>query len=83
MTWGLVGIFSSLSILQKDLSGPYFVNLDHHWVIGKWMNIQAPFSPQGDRGQGAMEVDIELASPIGTGTAEDPGRRHVCGTIHG
>lgn len=73
---GPCGYFSFTTHTSKvprdHFSGAYFVNLDHHWVMGKW--IQAPFSLQGDRGQGAMVVDTELASLIGTETAEDPGR---------
>lgn len=50
------------------------LNLNHHWVMGKWMDIQASFSPEGHRGQGARVVGTELAFPLGTGAAEDPGR---------
>lgn len=84
---GPCGYFSftihTSKVTGDHLSGPYSVNLDHHWVMGKWVNIQEPFSPQGDRGQGVMAVDTELTSLIGTETAEDPGRRHVRGTVHG
>jgi hypothetical protein len=37
-------------VTGDHLSDPYSVNLDPHWVMGTWMDIQAPFSPEGDRG---------------------------------
>lgn len=70
-------------VTGDHLSGLYSVNLDPHWVMGTWMDIQAPSPLRETEDRDPWWWTLNLASSIGTGTAEDAGRRHVCGAVHG
>lgn len=76
MSRTLVGIFPLLSTLQNSPETTSVVLIcESGPPLGDGqIDGHSGTSPLRGTGKGAMVVDSELASPIGTGTAEDPGR---------